>query len=225
MRSMLMSGPLRIGLMLVVLGWSTAGAVLLAGGGAGGPEPAATSAQTPKTRGRSARLEPPPAELPEPPRPKRRDTNPRLKPKRAELTASVEPARAKPGDTVTLKVTAKLDPDYHIYEYSKMAAKPEGPVYTAFDLFDTGGLEVQGDWSASKKPIRHRDANWPDLPFVEYHQYGVTWSIRLEIPPDAPPGKRTLRVQAGYMICNDKACTVPGRWTLPAAAFEVVRAD
>jgi hypothetical protein len=223
---MLMSGPVRIGLLLVVLGWSTAGAVLLAGGGDGGPEPAPIAAQTPKTRGISTRLEPPPAERPDPPRPRRKDTNPRLKPKSAELTASVEPARAKPGDTVTLKVTAKVDDGYHIYKYSRTPAKSgEGPVLTSFDLFDTAGLEVQGDWSASKKPTRHREAIWPDLPFVEYHECEVTWGIKLEVPPDALPGKKNVRVQAGYMICNDKVCTVPGRWTLPAAAFEVVRAD
>ena len=35
------------------------------------------------------------------------------------LTTSVEPAEAKPGETVTFKVTAKLDPGYHIYKYSK----------------------------------------------------------------------------------------------------------
>src|SRR5262249_5141393 len=51
--------------------------------------------------------------------PKEPDPKPRFQPKTAELTASVEPSEAKPGDTVTFKVTAKLQPTYHIYTYSK----------------------------------------------------------------------------------------------------------
>ena len=87
----------------------------------------------------------------DPPGPKRKDSNARLKSKNAELTATVEPSEAKPGDTVTLKVTARLDPGYHIYKYSKTPMKPgEGPSYTSFDLFDTDGLTAEGEWAASK---------------------------------------------------------------------------
>ena len=156
------------------------------------------------------------------PRAKKKDTNPRLKSRNAELTASVEPAEAKPGDTVTLKVTAKLDPGYHIYKYSKTPMKPgEGPSYTSFDLFDPAGLEAQGDWSASKEPIQHKEEVWPNLPFVEYYEDEVTWSHKLKVPPGTPAGKKTLRVQVGYMICDARSCSPPGQWTLPAVTLTV----
>ena len=59
---------------------------------------------------------------------------------------------------MTFKVTAKLDPGYHIYKYSKTPMTPgAGPSYTSFDLFDTDGLEVEGDWAASKEPIKHKE--------------------------------------------------------------------
>lgn len=159
----------------------------------------------------------------DPPAPKKKDTNPRLKPEHAELTASIEPAEAKPGDTVTLKVTAKLDPGYHIYKYSKTPGG-EGPILTSFDLFDTDGLEVQGDWSASKEPIQHKDVNFSNL-LVEYYEDEVTWTVKLKVPPDTPSGKKTVRVQAGYMICNDVSCSPPTRWTLPAVTLTVRPGD
>ena len=81
----------------------------------------------------------------DPPKPKLPDSRARLKPKDAELTTSVEPAEAKPGETVTFKVTAKLDPGYHIYKYTKeKPMRGAGPVYTTFDFFDTAGLQGRG---------------------------------------------------------------------------------
>jgi hypothetical protein len=101
------------------------------------------------------------------PQPAKKDSSPRLKSKNATLSASVEPARAKPGAAVTFKVTAKLDPGYHIYKYSK--TEGPGPVSTSFDFFDPAGLEIEGDWTASKEPEKHKDPNFADVDVVEYH--------------------------------------------------------
>lgn len=159
------------------------------------------------------------------PAPRKKDSNPRIKPRTAELTASVEPTEAKPGDTVTFKVTARLEPGYHIYKYQKQPRAAAGPIPTTFDLFDTGGLETKGDWTASHEATRHKEAAFPDLDFVEYHDDEVTWSIKLEVAAGTPPGKKTLRVQAGYMVCNDKTCSSPGRWTLPEVTLAVLPGD
>ncbi|HZW31877.1 MAG TPA: cytochrome c biogenesis protein CcdA [Isosphaeraceae bacterium] len=161
----------------------------------------------------------------DPPKPKLPDSRPRIKPKEAELTTSVEPAEAKPGDIVTLKVTAKLKPGYHIYKYTKTKTPPgQGPSSTTFDLFDTAGLKVEGDWAASKEPIKHKEPVFPDIPFVEFYEDEVTWSLPLRIPAGTEAGKKTLRVQAGYQVCNDKSCSFPGQWTLPEAVVTVLPA-
>ena len=44
------------------------------------------------------------------PQPAQKDCPTRAKPKDVVLTTSIQPAEALPGDTVTLKVTAKLSP-------------------------------------------------------------------------------------------------------------------
>src|SRR6516164_1669522 len=80
-------------------------------------------------------IDPPPLAA-EGPQPAKKDSNQRFKPKDATLTTAVEPAQARPGDTVTFKVAAKLQPGWHIYPYAAPDAQQTlGPVKTTFDLF------------------------------------------------------------------------------------------
>lgn len=166
-----------------------------------------------------------PASFGDPPQPKKKDTNARLKSRNVEITTSVEPSRAKPGETVTFKVTAKLDEGYHIYkEIDKPRAPGAGPVYTTFDFFDPAGLKVDGNWKASKEAIKHKEPVWPDLPFVEYYEDEVSWTIKLKVPEGTEPGKKKLRCQMGFMICDEKSCSPPGQWTAPDAELTVLPA-
>jgi len=159
----------------------------------------------------------------EPPKPAKKDDPKTFKPTTATFTTAVEPAEAKPGDVVTFKVTVKLEEGYHIYKYSKKQG--DGPILTSFDFFDPAGLEIEGDWTASSDPEKHKDPNFPELAAVEYHEDEVTWSIKAKIPAGTAAGKRTLRCQARYMICDAKTCSVPGRWTLPDAELTVATGD
>jgi len=157
----------------------------------------------------------------DPPKPARKDSPLVFRPKNATLTTSIEPAEAKPGELVTLKVTAKLEHRYHIYKYSKAEGGP-GPANTTFDFFDPAGLKVEGDWAASKEPEKHKDPNFTDVDVVEYHEGEVAWTIKLRIPPGTEPGKRSIRCQARYMVCDDKSCSILGQWTLPEAVLTVL---
>ncbi len=156
----------------------------------------------------------------DPPKPAKKDSRPGIKPITAMLAASVSPAEAKPGDTVTFQVNAKLDPGYHIYKYSKTEAV-SGPVNTTFDFFDTASLTIEGDWVPSKPPERHKDPNFADVNIVEYFEDEVTWSIKLRVPAGIEPGKKVLRCQAGYMVCDASHCSIPGRWTLPDVVLTI----
>ena len=153
-------------------------------------------------------------------RPAKKDSRPTARPKEATFTTSVTPAEAKPGDVVTYKVTAKIDAPWHIYKYSK-TPPAEGPKYTEFDFFDPAGLKIEGDWTPSEAPIKKKEPAFPDIPFLEFHEEEVTWSVKLRVPAKASPGKKTLRCQVGYMICSDQNCSFPGQWTLPNAELTV----
>ncbi|MGO9599387.1 MAG: cytochrome c biogenesis protein CcdA [Isosphaeraceae bacterium] len=159
----------------------------------------------------------------EPPKPAQKDSPTRTRPKDAVFSTWIEPAEAKPGDTVHFKVKVKLSPGWHIYTQAK-SQEGDGPRKTVFDLFDKGGLETVGDWKASKKPESRVEPAFENQVF-EYFEDEVTWSIALKVPSDAIAGKSVIRCQASYQICSAQSCSFPGRWTLPDAVLTILSAD
>ncbi|MDX2038771.1 MAG: protein-disulfide reductase DsbD family protein [Isosphaeraceae bacterium] len=166
-----------------------------------------------------------PAEGPAPAaQPKRKDSRANLRGKEAQLSASLSTNRAKPGETVTYTVTAKVDPGWHIYKYSRDEIE-DGPAYTTFDFFETGGLKVDGDWTASRAPIKKKEPVFKDLDFLEFYENEVSWNIRLTVPPDAAPGPRSIAAQVAYQICNDKSCQRQTFWSMPVQTLEIVAGE
>lgn len=152
--------------------------------------------------------------------PKKKNSSPRLQPKSAVWSTRVEPATAKPGDIVTFTATARLSPGYHLYKYTK--TQPDsGPRQTEFDLFNTGGLTIKSDWKSSKEVTKKKEAVFPELEFVEFYEGEVSFSIQLEAPATIAPGEKQIQVQAFYQLCDDKNCTIPGRWALPVATLTI----
>jgi thiol:disulfide interchange protein DsbD len=159
----------------------------------------------------------------EPAKPTKKDSIKGIRPTEATLTASVEPAEAKPGSKVTYRVSVKLRPGWHIYKFSKTEKDDdgEGPRNTTFDFFDTDGLKLVGNWTASKSPIRKPEPAFNNK-VLEFFEDEVAWTLPLQVPADAAPGKVTLRCQAGYQICNDVTCKFPGQWTLPDVVLTIL---
>ena len=157
-----------------------------------------------------------------PKQPRRPDDKPFFKPPQARLSTAVTPPNAAPGSTVNFEITMELDEGWHAYGLNN-TEEADGP-FTALDLFDTGGLTVAGEWKPDPQPEVKPDPQFPDLPFVATHDGKVTWRIPLTIPADAPPGARTLKVQAFYQLCDANQCTRPGRWTAPEAVLTVLPA-
>ncbi|MGC8642701.1 MAG: protein-disulfide reductase DsbD domain-containing protein [Isosphaeraceae bacterium] len=153
--------------------------------------------------------------------PARKDTPARMRPKGVTLTPSVEPAEAHPGQTVAYQVKVVLQPRLHIYPVAKDGEEPEGWIPTRFDFFDTAGLKTSGTWKPDREPEAHLDPTLGNQP-VQYYEHEVTWTVNLAVPTDATPGKRTLRCQAGYQICNERSCFPESRWTLPDVTLNIV---
>ncbi len=152
--------------------------------------------------------------------PAKKDSSARLQPKSVTWSTKVEPATAKPGETVKLTLSAQLQPGWHIYKLTK--TQPEsGPRQTELDFFDKAGLTPSGDWAASKPLKKSKEAAFPELEFVEYWDGSIDFSIDLKVPADAAAGEKSLKVQAYYQLCNDTNCSIPGRWTLPPAKLTI----
>src|SRR3954452_5885917 len=96
------------------------------------------------------------ADSPSAAKPARKDTSARLRPKEVTATVAVAPAQAKAGETVTYRVTAQVQEPWHIYAYAK-TQPAQGPRSTQFDFYDTAGLQLAGDWTASRAPIRTKE--------------------------------------------------------------------
>jgi thiol:disulfide interchange protein DsbD len=155
--------------------------------------------------------------------PRRKDT--RLpQPKQARLTTYANPKRElKPGQTFTYNVKVHLDDGWRIFPFSPEQPVDGGPVFTKFDLFDTGGFEVVSGWHTSKPATAKHLPAFPDRRTVEFYEDEVTWSIRLKVPQTMNAGERTLKCQASYELVSDKAVTFPGRWALPEVRVKVNR--
>ncbi len=140
-------------------------------------------------------------------------------PKAVKFMTELVPAEAKAGETVQLKLTARLDPDWHIFQYAK--TYDTGPHPLTIDNFDLAGLVPKGDWTSSRPPIDQKDPNFPEIASLKEFEGEVTWSLPLEVPAGAEVGSRQVRIQAGFQICSSKQCSNPGQWTMPAAMLTV----
>jgi thiol:disulfide interchange protein DsbD len=82
-------------------------------------------------------------------------------------------------------------------------------------------LVIKGDWKASRPPIEKPEPAFNNA-ILKFYEDEVEWSITLLVPPGIEPGKKVLRCQAGYQICDAKTCKFPGQWTLPEVALTVL---
>jgi hypothetical protein len=156
-------------------------------------------------------------------RPRKKDTRV-PQPKQARLMTYANPTKElKPGQIFTYNVKVRLDDGWRIFPYSPEQPMEEGPVFTKFDFFDTGGFEVVSDWHASTPATARPLRAFPGRQTVGCYDEEVTWSIRLKVPKAMEAGERNLKCQANYQLMNDKVVTFPGRWTLQEVWVKVSR--
>lgn len=154
------------------------------------------------------------------PRPRKPDSPVKMRPEHAHFSFEVTPREVVPGSKVTCKVAARIDEPWHIYDYNKNAPD-DGPLPTQFEFFDLQGLKIVGDWKADRKPIKRHEAGFPKVEFVYFFEETVTWSIELEVPVDAKPGKRILKNKITFETCRAGSCWPSTTITLPEVAVEV----
>lgn len=161
---------------------------------------------------------------------------PERKPGRPEpLTFEFElsPADAKAGQTVTLLVTANLEPEWHTFALDqdpRMAGLP-----TVITIEETTGLKSLGDtFSASKeaeieRPLDHEGQPLTTLidekeqPIVQRVHYGrVTWTLPFEVTESGAEGGYGVAGNIRFQVCRHGTCRIP--MTVPFALGAVVEA-
>ena len=128
-----------------------------------------------------------------------------------KVEAVFEPAEARPGQTVTLKVVVQLADGYHTYPVTQpapearysvntMAFPKDGPVVFVGETVDPVGPK-------SKKSEDHEYLVYPG---------GGTWVRKAVVAPAARAGAATATVKLKLMVCDEERCFPPKAYDLEA---------
>jgi thiol:disulfide interchange protein len=136
--------------------------------------------------------------------------------KNVTILGHVEPKVAAPGNTVTLVITAKLAPEWHVYRYAPKTPDDPNAVSrpTLIVLRKTSGWEYEAP-QVSSQPIK-KESGLTEEPYLYYHEGTVTWRVPIRVPADAAPGSYTIAGSIGYQTCTPSVCDQP-----TGADFEV----
>jgi thiol:disulfide interchange protein/DsbC/DsbD-like thiol-disulfide interchange protein len=115
-----------------------------------------------------------------------------------QITGRLEPAQVRPGESTQLLITATVPAGWHVYAYSPRDNK-RGSKPTLIALSTTSGLIPHRP--ETNAPIKI-DNSVPAFGPMQYHEGSVTWTTRLEVPQNAPPGEYRIAGLVGYQACE-----------------------
>jgi len=115
-------------------------------------------------------------------------------------TITLEPADAKAGDTVTLKIVVTTASDAYTYSMDDSFAGR-----TRIEVKSAAGLtEIDKSFSSDRKPKAEQDPLLNQR--VEKFPGGVTWTRRFKVADDADPADVSLAGSIRYQICDATSC-------------------
>jgi thiol:disulfide interchange protein len=118
----------------------------------------------------------------------------------SEAKITLEPASAKAGDVVTVKVALDLPKGSHTYSMSKgFSGRTKFEVKTA-----TGVEPVDADFVASVKPKSKNDALLGQV--VETHEGKIVWTRRFRVKTGASPASIKITGEMRYQVCDATSC-------------------
>ena len=115
----------------------------------------------------------------------------------------LEPSVVAPGTTAQLVLTATPNEGWHVYAYADVEPDGEGPKPTLVVVtegFPTRRAVTDSAVHEKKSTEGHVET---------YHQGVVTWTVDLQVPADALPGKHRVAGFVGYQTCFAKGCDQP----------------
>jgi len=121
-----------------------------------------------------------------------------------KVEATFEPAQAKPGQTVTLKIVVQLAPGYHTYPV--VQPSPEAKFSANKIAFSVGGPVVfVGD---IVDPVQPKIKKIEDYDVSEYPG-GGTWIRKAVVLPSAKAGVGTAKLKFTLLVCDADNCFPP----------------
>lgn len=121
-----------------------------------------------------------------------------------KVEATIEPAEAKPGQTVTVKITVVLAEGYHTYPVMQLA--PEAKFSTNKITYPAEGPVIfVGDTLDPVDPKMKKEEDYELL----YYPGGGTWIRKAVIAPNAKAGATTTNLKFRVLICDKDNCFPP----------------
>ena len=150
-----------------------------------------------------------------------------------KVEAKFDPAEAKPGQTVTLKLTVELNDGYHTYPL--VQPDPGASSMTNTLKFPAPGAIIFVCTAADPKDFEAKEEPLLGIKELRTMSGTVTWTRKAVVSPKAAAGEATAKMESfKLMVCDKNNCfppkAVPVAATLkvldgPAVAVEKEFAD
>ena len=129
----------------------------------------------------------------------------------AKVVKSVEvefiPAEAKPGETVTCKLTVKLEPGYHTYPLKQSDKRAESMI-NKWIFPEPASLIFVGD---ARDPDGGKTKSEPEIGITEmrYFTEKVVYQRKVVVSPAAKAGNATTKLTFKLSVCDADNCFPP----------------
>jgi hypothetical protein len=136
------------------------------------------------------------------------------------VVATVEPAEAKPGQTVVFKLTVELNDGYFTYP-TKQPDENAKSMVNKFAFPKPETLVFVGDLA---DPIGYLSKDEPVLGITDLRTYkgSATFERKAVVSPKAKPGEATVTLEYFKLsVCDAKNC-FPAKTLQPEARFKVL---
>jgi thiol:disulfide interchange protein DsbD len=121
----------------------------------------------------------------------------------AQLSAQADTPKAAPGGTAIVRVTARIDPGFHLYA----ASSPNGTP-ASFKVGPDTLVDRVRVLQPPPKKIFDKTFNAD----TESYETEVAFLLEVALRKDAPSGPAELTVAARFQTCSDTRC-YPGKWS------------
>ncbi len=121
----------------------------------------------------------------------------------AILRFRLTPSDAKPGERVTLSITAKLDEGWHTFSLTQNGP---GGLATEIEVENSPGLKPLGEGFVADQKFEIEQP-LPDVT-LEVHNHLVTWSRSFEVLPETKPGQYSFAGTITFQVCESR-CLPP----------------
>lgn len=137
-----------------------------------------------------------------------------------KLEVTFDPVEAKPGATVTCKITIELNEGYYTYP-TKQPEKAAAEMTNRIKFPDPGAVIFVGTVT---DPDKYETKSEPDLGIRElrYYEGKVVYERKVVVSPSAKPGEVTVKLESFTLtVCDAKNC-FPSKKLTPEAKLKVL---